>query len=938
MFGRSKGQGVLKYLFYAVVAIVAFLVTVSISSGFIMDYYWFDAVGYLDVFMVNVKYQLFLLFFGWIVTTVCLFLSWRTIKKSLNDNVPSIGSKMFKVFSVFIGLGVGWWFKDKYLIVLKFLNKATWGVTDPIFNHDISFYVFTLPMIKTILTFVISIAVLVLFITTFSHLFGRYSIPTGREGEELVFEDSPASKIWSIEKLLKSWPVLGSIAVLTVAGALFVWIGRYSYLWGFNPGSSIPTEASYMAVNYRIPYTWVQSVGVIIFGASIIYGLRNIDYFSEKIEVGKISDFRNELAVLGVLFLVFILIPLGVFGAINSFNVQPDEPGIQEEYLNYTIEYTNRAYDLDDVQETSYGIDPENELTFEEAWSSPTVKNARIVDYRPIKQDYQERQRLRPYYEFQDVDVGRYYVDSDNKRLAVISGREVDTGEVSAEGGRWQTDHLIYTHGFGAVLSPANEVKPSGSPIMAVSDIPPISKWKGVDIKEPRVYFGERTNNYALVGANGLDELDYEDEKGDAEYNRFVENYPKCGIKIGSTWKKLVSWFYTGDFKIMVSDYVGEEATLLLHRNVHQRVKKIAPFLRYDSNAHLFADDDGSLTYLLNGIAQASNYPYSYNDADVPGYLSDSVKAFVKANSGKLQFYTTDEAGPVVETFSNIYPELFEEKDMSGDYRNHIIYPTELFDIQMNIYKRYHMDNARSFYQRQDVWDFAKELYHGGTTRVESYNIFYDATKLPNFENNEEEFMLVKPFTPQGKQNLTAWIGIGQDNQNYGKKIELNFPSGEFTGGPEQAESLIDQKDEISEQFSLWGQRGSRVLRGNLLALPVKNDILYIEPVYLEATDLGIPQLVRVIAVYFYEDGSSVAMENNLRNAVKSVLGEKVTPPSDQVPGDNVAPPELVDLVSQYLELQQEYNQLIREGSYAEAGQIRERMEDIADNMSRYVQ
>lgn len=917
----ERGQFELKWALYALVAVFAVFVVISISSGFIMNYYWFKSVGYLQIFMVNLRYQLLLLFVGWIVTTLALLFAWRTIDKSLDKALPPISVKLYKILSVFVGLGVGWWFKGKYLVVLKYLNHASWGVSDPVFGNDVSFYVFSLPMIRTVLTFVMVVSLLVLFFTLFFYGVGRLWI-SEEMSEEYLAGEPP---FWDVHRFLKSWPILGSVVSLTAVGVVTVWLSRYSYLWGFNPGSSVPTEASYMAIKYNIPYTWVLAVGAGLLGALVVYVFLNSRELREKLEFEGFLALKREIAVVGLIIVIFLVIPGVVFGAIDSINVMPNEPDIQRPYLERTINFTNRAYDLDDMMETQFSFG-QGDLTSDEALDSPTIKNARIVDYRPIYQSYQERQRLRTYYEFHDVDVDRY-MSGDEKKLAVISGREIDIAEVPTEGGEWQNKHLIYTHGYGAVLSPASEVETDGSPVLSVSDIPIDSNWTGLQVNEPRIYYGERTNTYALVGAEDLDEFDY--PKGEeSAYNRYDYG---GGISLGSAWKKMIAWFYTGDFNLLVSDYVGDESELLLHRNVHSRAQKIAPFLRYDSNAQFFVDDGGRLVYLLNGITHAEHYPYSYSDGSAPGYLSDSVKAFVDAASGEVEFYPIKD-DPIVETYSRIYPDLFMDTEMPEGYRDHIIYPQDLFSTQMEIYRRYHMTDYRTFYQQEDLWTFANEIYHGSTKRVEAYNIIYDVRDVQGFEDHEEEFMLVKPFTPKGKNNMIAWVGIGQDGNNYGRKLILNFPKGEFVRGPMQVESIIDQETDISEQFSLWGQRGSNVLRGNLLVLPVEEDLLYLEPIYLSATGIAYPQLKRVVAVYRDE----AVMENSLERSIRAVLGEEVapTPPG---PGDNVAPAELVELVAEYLELREDYNQLISQGKYAEAGVVRERMEAIAENMRNFV-
>ncbi|KXA99718.1 hypothetical protein AKJ41_05005, partial [candidate division MSBL1 archaeon SCGC-AAA259O05] len=561
----ERGQGLLKWFIYAVVIILGVLLTISISSGFIMDYYWFKSIGHLNVFMINLKYQLILLFGGWAIATICLLLAWTKTRKSVGDQLPDIGGKLYTIFSVLVGFGVGWWLKGNYMIILKFLNQTSWGLVDPIFHQDISFYVFTLPMVKVFLTFVASISALVL---VFSLI--PYGIAKARfesEKTELEFGEYP---IWDPFRFLRSPVILGPIIVLTIAGAISVWLGRYSYLWAFEPGAQVPVGASYMAVHYHIPYTWIKALGVILLGGLVAYSFSHLEELRDKIEVGDWSSLKKEIFLISAVFLIFAIMPGLIFGAINSLEVKPNEPDIQKDYIERGIKFTRKAYDLDEVVEIPYELRTEN-LSPEEALNASTIKNARIVDYRPIKTTYEERQRLREYYRFPDVDVDRYEVKS-GKRISVISGREMDITTLQEEGKKgWQYTNLIYTHGYGVVVSPASEVSKDGFPLLKVGDIPVKSEWKALEVKAPRIYFGELTNDYVITKAQGLKEFDYPVEN----QNYYNYEYDR-GIEMGSFWKKLVTFFYIGDFKILVSNYVGEESRLMLHRNVHKRIKKIA--------------------------------------------------------------------------------------------------------------------------------------------------------------------------------------------------------------------------------------------------------------------------------------------------------------------------------------------------------------------------
>ncbi|KXA97234.1 hypothetical protein AKJ38_01725, partial [candidate division MSBL1 archaeon SCGC-AAA259I14] len=305
----DKGQGILKWVLYVVIILAAILGAISITSGFIMDYYWFNAVGYLQVFMKNIRYQLVILFAAWFITVACLFLTWRTLRKALPDQIANTGGSFFKIFSVFIGFGVGWWFKGHYFTVLKFLNQAPWGVKDPVFSNDISFYVFTLPMVRAALGFVAVISGIILVLSFFTYGLGKSS--EAELGGEI--NQSSETNSWEPIRFLKSWPILGSIIALTIVGAAFTWLGRFSYLWQFDAGSSIPSGASYMAVHYLIPYTWVRVLGVILFGILILRVLLNAEEYREYLEFGDWSSLKTEVIMFIAIIIIFVIIPGGVF-------------------------------------------------------------------------------------------------------------------------------------------------------------------------------------------------------------------------------------------------------------------------------------------------------------------------------------------------------------------------------------------------------------------------------------------------------------------------------------------------------------------------------------------------------------------------------------------------------------------------------------------------
>ncbi|MGQ9788849.1 MAG: UPF0182 family protein [Candidatus Hadarchaeaceae archaeon] len=801
--------------------------------------------------------------------------------------------------------------------MLRFLNQVPWNITDPVFGNDVSFYVFTLPFIETVLKLAATVSVLILISSALIYVASIIAVERTHFGTTVLKRKPDAMEPG---RFLGSRFVLGSLVALTVIVAISVWLKRFSYLWGFSPGTPVPTHADYMAVNYLIPYAWVEALGVILIGALIISILLKLKGPRGAKSRADHTGVKREIYLTAIVLVFLFLVPSAAFGAINSLTVKPNEPGIQEPYLKWTIEFTLKAYNLDNVIRINH-VPRSKELTLQEAMESSTVKNARIVDYRPILTSYQEMQRLRAYYTFHDVDVDRYFVENE-KRLVVISGREMNYTD------GWQNRHLFFTHGFGAVLSPANRVADDGTPTLIVKGIPPKVALADIKISQPRIYFGELTDDYAIINASGLDEFDYPLGETNVSY-RYEHDR---GIKPDSFWKRLFTFFYTGDLEIIVSEYIKEESRILLHRNVHLRVAKIAPFLRFDPDAQFFIGGDGGFYYLLSGITEASRFPYAYVDFESPGYLRDSVKVFVKADTGDVQLYAISGDDPVIKTYSKIYPGLFIDGEaMPRDFREHLIYPTSLFEIQMKIFSRYQMTDYKSFYQKEDLWMPAEEKYHSSVKRVEPYNILFDVSEIPGLYGATDEFTLIQPFTPFEKQNMRAWVGVAQDLGNYGKIFTLEFPKGELERGPMQVEAIIDQEAQISAQFTLWEGAGSKVLWGNLLVLPVAGDIIYIEPVYLSAEPLSYPQLRRVVAVY----RNKAAMEETLEKAVAAVLqGELPAPPAENLPLENVYA-ALIQIVREHVALTDKYLNLMAEGKYAEAGAVMEKMVELEAELKK---
>jgi uncharacterized membrane protein (UPF0182 family) len=488
------------------------------------------------------------------------------------------------------------------------------------------------------------------------------------------------------------------------------------------------------------------------------------------------------------------------------------------------------------------------------------MENIRLWDWRPLEKTYQQLQLFRTYYDFPDIDIDRYYFNGSYKQV-MVSTREMNTENLASNARTWVNTHLVFTHGYGIVMNPVDRVTGEGLPEFFMKDIPPKSDF--ISVTRPEIYYGQADMEYAVVGTT-TEELDYPagDENVFAMYNG------SGGVGIGSFASRLGFAFKFGSIEILVSNSIKPESRILLYRNVDERIRAIAPFLRYDSDPYIVADG-GRLFWIADAYTVSDSYPYSERMRIVRGesinYIRNSVKAVVDAYNGNVTYYVIDSSDPVIRTYMAIFPNLFQDfSKMPEGLKSHLRYPEDMFTIQKEIYSTYHMRNPNVFYNKEDVWVTPYEILEKTKQEMIPY---YMIMKLPG---QEREFILFMPFTPRGKDNLVAWMAAKSDFPNYGNITVFTFSKQELAYGPLQIEARIDQDTEISQLFTLWSQSGSSVVRGNTLVIPIEDSILYVEPIYLEATEKGsLPELKRVIVSY----GNRVTMKETLDEAIREIFG-----------------------------------------------------------------
>ncbi len=871
-----------KVLLVLLVVLFMLFVLFMLLSGFYTDLLWFQSLGLSSVFWtaIEAKVGVFLVFS---LLFLLFFLTNLLIARKLSgwggfflpDQRSYITSGMVNVvvvvaaliLSLMNGLGaIGQW--DT---MLRYLNQRPFGVLDPIFSQDVAFYVFTLPVYRFLRGWLMEVFVFALLGSAALYLVSQLA-------------SWKQFSLWLTRKASLHLAVLGALLLLVVA-----WGYKLSAFELLYSSQGVAFGASYTDVHARL-LAYNLSFWAVILCVLLLLG-------------GVAAKRPWILAVGGGLWLVVALGLGGVYPAfMQQFEVQPNELFKERPYIEYNIDLTRRAYGLDQIQEFDFGSVAE--LTAEAlAEAEPTIRNIRLWDYRPLRDTYAQIQEIRLYYEFMDVDVDRYYLDGTYRQVS-LSAREMATDQLPSR--TWVNERLQFTHGYGLAMSPVNEVTPEGLPELLVRDLPPRTP-PGLEITRPELYYGEKTDNYVFVNST-IEEFDY--PSGDQNITSTYEG--EGGVVLDSPLKRAAFAYRFGDVAIVLSEYLTPESRVMIYRNIHHRVRQVAPFLLFDADPYLVIVD-GRLLWLQDAYTVTSMYPYSQPYHDRFNYIRNSVKVAIDAYNGDMIFYVVDDQDPLIQTYAAIFPDLFSPLDEMPDaLRAHVRYPEGLFIIQGQMNNAYHMLDSTVFYNQEDLWAVAHEIYAGSDQPMEPY---YVTMKLPGEE--KEEFILMQPFTPAGKQNMVAWMAARSDGEHYGKLLSYKFAKQELIYGPLQIEARIDQDPDISGRLSLWRQRGSQVIRGNLLVIPIGNSLLYVEPLYLQAETARMPELKRVIAA----SGERVVMANTLQEALASIGGAPVVVTEEgEESEEGVEAAGLHDLTLSALEHYARAQEYLQEGAWAGYG------------------
>lgn len=913
-----KGDVYLKKRFFIVPFVIA-LIIIFIASfesiiEFITDYQWFRELNLTDTYLKRLKTQFTIGIPTFVLLSVFIYFYFIFIKKrhyrisgidgsTINDRWLNRGFMAVSLFISFIISEV--FISNLWFNILQFINRTSFNIKDPIFNNDISFYVFVLPLLKSAVGLLFFLIAMLLMLTFIAYLL----LFSFRRGDSHVVDDDlfGSRRIprfvnnMALKNAIFQLGILGS-AIFVVLGLNF-WLNTYELLYSQR---GVVFGAGYTDVNITL---WVYRA---MAAASLVYAFIFLISIRRK-------SFRKAVIGVAVLFAISIIGNMAA-GLVQRFIVEPDEISKEEKYIKYHIEHTQRAYGLDNVEEREFPVS--QDLTREDLFENmDIVNNIRINDYLPIAQTYNQLQAIRLYYTFNDVDIDRYMVNGKYTQV-FLSARELDQQNLQAA--TWINKHLKYTHGYGIVLSPVNAVTASGQPDLLIKNIPPVSD-SDLEIKRPEIYFGESTNDYIIVNT---DEMEFDYPEGSDNKHTVYEG--TAGIELRGI-NRLLYAIRERNYKILVSSNINSDSRIVMYRNIMDRVNKIAPFMEYDEDPYIVLNqDDGRLYWIIDAYTVTDKYPYSKpfsKETDI-NYIRNSVKVVIDAYNGTTSFYVFDDNDPIVQTYRRIFPDLFADaSEMPRGLLSHIRYPQTLFDIQSEVYRIYHIDNPMVFYNEEDFWDIAQEKYMSDVLQVESNYVMF---KLPDEE--DVEFLLTVPYTPRTKPNMTSLFVARNDGEDYGKLFLYKFPKGITVDGPMMVESRIDQNTAISEELTLWSQQGSRVLRGNMVIVPIENSLLYVEPIYLESdSENSLPEMKRVVVSF----KDKIVMKESLREALENIFGiiEEVEeiPPSEEI--HEGLEGDIEELVIRANELYNSAEEALRNGNWADYGKYMDELEKVLIQM-----
>ncbi|MEY8001499.1 UPF0182 family protein [Clostridium sp. Mt-5] len=816
--------------------------------NFVINVEWYKEVGYLSVYFTKIIAMCKLILPLFVISFIGIWLYYKSLRISIikyrkvievNSNKDKIEKRVVLIVDLIISFVISYIFASTYWYrILQFTNSVPFNVKDPILNLDVSFYVFKLPLIQSLYSAFLSLIIFLSLITFFTYFL-------------LNIKDRFASK--SFKKGFGKIDILNSnitrfagkqLAVLAALIMIFISIGYILKCIGLvYSGNGVAFGASYTDVHVSLLFYKIIAVASIIAAVVIFIS---------------IIKARFKFIIISIVVIAVLVVTKSVsYFVVQNFIVKSNQKTLEQPYIRYNIDYTRKAYNIENINSTSFQV--KNDLTSEDINSNmDTINNIRINSFDPTLEFYNQVQIIRYYYQFNNIDIDRYYINGKFNQV-FIGAREINSKAIDPN--TWQNKHLVYTHGYGIVMNKVNSVTSEGQPNFVIKDMPPQNS---TDIKlgDPRIYFGEKTDDYAVVNTK-LNEFDYPKGSDNA-----TNNYKgTAGIKLGII-NRILFAINQKDINFLLSRDITKESKILINRDITDRVKKIAPFLNYESDPYIVMSG-GKLYWILDGYTASDRYPFSQPQNGL-NYIRNSVKVVVDAENGNTNFYIMDKNDPIIKSYAKIFPGLFKNVNkLSSDMTQHFKYPKDLFNIQCNILGKYHVTDPGVFYSGEDLWEVAKnqKQVSGERSSIESPYVVMKPTGA-----SKEEMILLQYFNMRDKDNMVALFGARMDGSNYGKLILYKFPPEKTIYSPYLFKQKLNQDTTISQQLSLWNKDGSTVQFGDTIIVPINNSLLYVEPMYLRANGKdSIPEMKRVIVSY----GDKIILAQDIDDALQQIFNYK---------------------------------------------------------------
>jgi uncharacterized membrane protein (UPF0182 family) len=904
-------------------AILLIFFLLSRSLSIYLSAAWFNSLGFSAVYWYIFKLKVGL-FVAFAVLTVAIlrtafWLLERTFgpqtmaKRTIVVNnqpiqfsperfVRPIAWIIAGLFGFFYGLAI----KADWQTFALYFNQAPAATPDPIFNKPLGFYLFSLPLYDVLSGWLVTLAFIILCAAIVYSL-----LAWPQNGVKSAAKKAPVRPFSAISFAL---------AFLLTMLAWRTYLSRFPYLWEDHQTFSGVTFAE---AKYLLPALLFVSIALLLAAAiAVVNGLSK-------------RGLRLLLVALGIPVAVYVVGVIIVPAYVTSFIVKPNELGRETPYIEQNITWTRRAFGLEQVELREFQA--ENSIEALDLNNNrPTLDNIRLWDWHALQDTLKQIQAIRTYYDFPDVDVDRYHTDGIHQMM--VAAREIDVKKLPESSRNWINEKLIYTHGYGLTMNTSNGFTPEGMPRFVVSDMPVQSNSAEIKVTRPEIYYGQETNTDVYVKTQ---QKEFDFPQG--ESNTTTTYQGSGGIQIGGGARRMLLAWALGDLsKLPFSDDVQSESRVLIHRNIRELVNGVAPFLIYDNDPYIVVSSEGRLFWMMDAFTESTTYPYSTHHqvgSNNVNYIRNSVKVVIDAYNGTTHFYVFDNNDPLIATYRATFPTLFEDaSQMPADLRAHVRYPETLIRVQGEVYGLYHTQSAKAFFQREDLWNVAQQvvLDEQNGKKVQQIDPYFVLMQLPG-EQTHNEFVLILPFTPAGRNNLIGWMAGRCDGDNYGKLLIYNFPKSRLIDGPLQIEARIDQNSALSSQFTLWNQQGSHVLRGHLLVIPIGRSLLFVEPIYLKAESSPMPELRLVVLAtqerLGYGQTFDEAMTSLFGDLARPSATDKSEPPKDKPvegspkpvaspsPTEGAAPLSVQQLIIKAVQEFDEYQRLTSQGKLGEAGQ-----------------